>query len=349
MKTLNIDGRKVCTGSPCFVIAEAGVNHNGSLEMALDLIDVAAGAGVDAVKFQTFHAHRLTTLHAPKASYQIANCNVPESQLEMLRRLELTPRMHEKLIQRCHEHNICFLSTPFDECSVDLLEQLDVAAYKIPSGEITNLTLLQHVARKGKPMIVSTGMCNLGEVEAAVEMIENEGNPEFAILHCVSNYPADPADVNLQAMHVLQEAFQCCVGYSDHTLGIDIATAAVARGACILEKHFTLDRSLPGPDHRASLEPQELVEMVSSIRRVERALGSGRKTATPREKNTAEIARKSLVAAKDIPAGTQITEDLIVMKRPGTGLGPAMKPHLIDRTAGEDIPAGTILSLKMVA
>ena len=260
----------------CFVIAEAGVNHNGDTEMAARLIDAAANAGADAVKFQTFRAEHVVSAHAPKAAYQRATTGDGEGQLDMVRALELPADSFGALKSHADRRGILFLSTPFDHGSVDLLHKLDVAAFKIASGEITNLPLLRHVAALGKPVILSTGMSYLSEVEAAVRALQSSGLDRLALLHCVSNYPADPADVNLRAMATLSAAFAVPVGYSDHTTGIEVALAAAARGAAVLEKHFTLDRASPGADHRASLEPAELTAMVAGIRRVESALGDGR-------------------------------------------------------------------------
>ena len=349
MKAIEILGREIGPGQPCFIIAEAGVNHNGSLEMARQLVDAAARAGADAVKFQTFKAEKVVSPQAPKAAYQLQTTGASESQLDMVKRLELPFDAFRELYVYCQDKGIRFMSTPFDEESVDFLAELGVAVFKIPSGEITNLPFLAHVAHKGKPMIVSTGMSYLGEVEAAVRTIEEVGNRDFVLLHCVSNYPANPADVNLRAMHTLAAAFGVPVGYSDHTLGIEVAIAAVALGACVIEKHFTLDRSLPGPDHRASLEPDELAALVRGIRTVEAALGHGRKEPAASEANTTVVARRSLVAARDIPAGTVLTEEMIAIKRPGTGLPPAMRPYLIGRTARITILAGTLLTLEMLA
>ena len=267
----------------------------------------------------------------------------------MLRRLELTEQDHQELMDYCSLQRVVFMSTPFDELSADLLEDLGVLCFKIPSGELTNLPYLKHIARKGLPMFVSTGMAYLAEVEAAVQAIEETDHRDFALLHCVSNYPAAPEDTNLRAMSAMQGAFGTLVGYSDHTLGIEISLASVAMGACVLEKHFTLDRTLPGPDHRASLEPAELTEMVAAIRTIESAMGSGRKQPTASELNTAAVARKSLVAAFDLQVGTILTEELISVKRPGTGLTPAMKPILLGRRLKNDIPASTLFSLDMVA
>lgn len=345
---IDIADRKVGSGQPCFIVAEAGVNHNGSLETAHRLVDVAVEAGADAVKFQTFKAERVVTLDAPKADYQLQTTGSDESQFAMLRRLELSPEAHRKLMDQCRQQGILFMSTPFDEESADFLADLGVTVFKIPSGEITNLPFLAHVARKGRPMIISTGMSNLGEVETAVRTIEEAGNQDLVLLHCVSNYPADPADVNLRAMHTMATAFNVPVGYSDHTPGIEVAIAAVALGACVIEKHFTLDCMLPGPDHRASLEPNGLAALVRGIRIVEAALGHGRKEPAASEANTAAITRKSLVAARDIPAGTTLTAELIAIKRPGAGLPPAMRPYLIGRTVRMTIPAGALLTLEML-
>ena len=345
---LQIGGRMVGENQPCFIIAEAGVNHNGDLTLAHQLIDVAAQSGADAIKFQTFKAENLASVNAPKAAYQLETTSTSESQFEMLRRLELNADAHRELIMHCRDKNIIFLSTPFDEASTDLLETLGVPAYKTPSGEITNLTYLSHVARKNKPLIVSTGMALLGEVETAVRTIEAANNREFVLLQCVSNYPANPADSNLRTMQTMALAFKTLVGYSDHTLGIEVSLAAVALGACVIEKHFTLDRDLPGPDHQASAEPSELAALVRGIRTVESALGDGRKQPAFSEANTAAVARKSLIAACDIPAGIKLTESMITIKRPGTGLPPAMKEYLIGRVTRAMIADGTLLTLDML-
>lgn len=348
MDWIDISGRKVGQGQPCFIIAEAGVNHNGSIEMARQLVDVAVQAGADAIKFQTFKAERLVTPDAPKANYQLEATSAAETQYQMLRRLELSLEAHRELMAYCQQQGILFMSTPFDEQSADLLADLGVALFKIPSGEITNLPFLSHVAQKNKPMIVSTGMSYLGEVESAVRTIQETGHREMVLLHCVSNYPADPADTNLRAMHTMATAFNTLVGYSDHTLGIEVATAAVALGACVIEKHFTLDRNLPGPDHKASLEPEQLAALVRNIRTVETALGNGRKEPARSEANTAAVARKSLVAATHISEGTVLSKELIAIKRPGTGLPPTMRSYLVGRCARHDIEAGTLLQLEIV-
>ncbi len=345
---IRIGDRLVGPRQPCFLIAEAGVNHNGDPGLALKLVEAAHRAGADAVKFQTFSADRLASPHAPKCEYQKRNGSDDESQHAMLRRLELPPGAHEALFRRCEELGLVFLSTPFDEPAADELECLGVAAYKTPSGEVTNLPYLEHVARKGRPMIVSTGMATLGEVEAAVAAIERTGHRDLVLLHCVSNYPAHPADVNLRAIHTLGTAFGVPAGYSDHTLGVEVALAATALGACVIEKHFTLDRHMAGPDHAASLEPDELANLVRGIRMVEAALGHGRKTPVERERETAAVARKSLVAARDIPEGALVTDAHIAVMRPGTGLPPAMRPYFLARRATAHIPAGALLTLDMV-
>lgn len=346
--TVIIGERVVGPGHPCFIIAEAGVNHNGSLEMARQLVDVAAQAGADAIKFQTFKAEKMVAPDAPKAEYQMRNTGTAESQFEMIRRLELSPEMHQNLRAYCADKGILFMSSPFDEESADLLADLDVAVFKIPSGELTNLPFLDHVAQKGKPMIVSTGMSTLAEVSTAVATIHHANNKDLMLLHCVSNYPADPVDINLKAMATLAMAFQVPVGYSDHTNGVEVTLAAVALGACVIEKHFTLDRNLPGPDHLASLEPAELESMVRGIRIVETSLGHGRKEPAAREANTAAVARKSLVTAQDIPAGQRLMEEHISVKRPGTGIPPAMISHILGRTTRVAVSAGTLITLEML-
>lgn len=348
MNALDIAGRVVGAGQPCFMIAEAGVNHDGDLEVAKRLIDVAVQAGADAVKFQTFRSDRVASLAAPKAAYQRHTTDAVESQLAMLRRLELSPDAYGQLQAYCRQQPILFLSTPSDEESADLLDALGVPAFKIGSGEVTNWPFLAHIARKGRPIMLSTGMSSLVEVDDAVKTIIRAGCRQLALLHCVSNYPADPADVNLRAMRTLAEVFQVPVGYSDHTSGIDIAMGAVALGACIIEKHITLDRRRAGPDHLASLEPDELAALVRGVRRVEAALGHGRKEPAASELNTAAAARRSLVAARPIRAGSELTRDVITVKRPGTGLPPAMLARVVGRRAKQDIPEDTVLTMDML-
>jgi N-acetylneuraminate synthase len=348
MDWIEIANRRVGHGYPCFIIAEAGVNHNGDVELAKRLVKLAVEAGADAVKFQTFKAERVVSAEAPKAEYQVQSTDPNESHLEMLRRLELRPEAHRELETFCSELCTLFISTPFDEQSADLLDELGVAAIKISSGDISNWPLLEYVARKRKPIILSTGMSYLGEVDEAVRVIQRAGNDQVILMHCVSNYPAEPSDANLKAMHTMRTAFQLPVGYSDHTRGIEVALGAVALGACVIEKHFTLDRSMSGPDHHASLEPDELVALVSGIRIVEESLGDARKEPAASELSTAAVVRKSLVAARDIPAGTALTEELISIKRPGTGLPPGMLTSLVGRIARTPIRAGTLFTLDML-
>jgi len=343
-KGIDFAGRLVGPGHPCFVIAEAGVNHNGDPELARRLVDVAAEAGADAVKFQTFHAKRLVSPTAPKAAYQRQTTDASESQLEMLRRLELSPAAHRELRDYCRAKGVLFLSTPFDEESADLLDELGVPVFKIGSGEITNHPFLEYVARKGRPIILSTGMSYLGEVDEAYWAIRRAGCGDVVLLHCVTDYPAAPASANLRAMQTLAAAFPAPVGYSDHTPGLEVALAAVALGACVLEKHFTLDRSLPGPDHRASLEPHELKSLVAGIRTVELALGDGIKRPAPAEMGNREVARRSLVAAQAIAPGTVITREMLTAKRPATGIPPTLVDLVVGRTARRPLAAGQFLA-----
>jgi len=320
------------------IIAEAGVNHNGDLDMAKKLIDIAAEAGADLVKFQTFCADRLVTHAAKKADYQTRATAIDESQYDMLRRLELTSEMHQELIIHCVGWNIGFFSTGFDIESVDLLVSLGQNQFKIPSGEISNLPFLRHIGRLGKPVILSTGMATLGDIEAAIDVLEQSGTPRsnITVLHCTTEYPTPMAEVNLRAMQSIHKAFGVEVGYSDHTPGIEVAIAAVALGATVIEKHFTLDRNLPGPDHKASLEPHELKAMVTAIRNIEIALGDGIKRLTPSEVKNKPIARKSLVAIQVIKAGELFTELNISAKRPGTGISPMRWNEVLGKKARRD-------------
>jgi len=328
------------------IIAEAGVNHNGSIETAGQLIETAAEARADLVKFQTFSADRLVTGSASKANYQLETTSTSESQLEMIRKLELSREMHEELIVHCQKCGIGFFSTGFDPQSVDLLAELGLDRFKIPSGEITNLPYLRHIGQYGKPVILSTGMARLGEIEAALEVLEASGTPRerVTVLHCNTEYPTPMADVNLKAMLAIRDALGVQVGYSDHTLGIEVPIAAVAMGATVIEKHFTLDRNLPGPDHRASLEPDELKAMVQAIRNIELALsGDGLKRPSPSESKNLEIARKSLVALVPIKAGEPFTEANLGVKRPGSGISPMRWDDFIGRPANRDYQADELI------
>ncbi|MCL2829471.1 MAG: N-acetylneuraminate synthase [Betaproteobacteria bacterium] len=347
------------TQNRVFIIAEAGVNHNGSVEMALQLIDAAVAAGADAVKFQSFRSEKVISRHAAKASYQLETTGAGESQLEMVKKLELDFAAHQKLLAHCRARGIRFLSTPFDEPSVDLLvNELGVSLLKIPSGEITNALLLLKIAASHLPVILSTGMSSLGDIEAALGVLayrwlgekapptpqafaaayrSNAGQrflrERVSLLHCTTEYPAPFDEVNLRVIDTLAQAFDLPTGYSDHTTGIAVPIAAVARGASIIEKHFTLDCDLPGPDHRASLEPDALRDMVAAIRQVASALGGSRKIVTKAEAKNQAIARKSLVAARAIAAGELFSLDNITAKRPGNGISPLFFHEFLGRPA----------------
>jgi N-acetylneuraminate synthase/N,N'-diacetyllegionaminate synthase len=317
----------------CLIIAEAGVNHNGSLELAKKLIDAAAEAGADAVKFQTFKSEDLVSINAPKAKYQKLTTDATESQFEMIKKLELPIQDHKELVAYAKKKKIMFLSTPFDEGSVDLLIELGVPIIKIGSGEITNHPFLRYISGKGLPVILSTGMSTLEEVAEAVSVIRKTGCKDLTLLHCTSNYPARVEDCNLLAMKTMADEFNLPVGYSDHTAGIVVPIAAAALGSCVIEKHFTLDKKLVGPDHKASLEPDELEEMVKSIRKVESALGSPVKAPVDAEFEVRNIARRSIFAKVDIPKGSIIMENMLTFKRPGIGLPPKNAKLLIGKTA----------------
>lgn len=329
------------------IIAEAGVNHNGDLEMARQLVAAAAAAGADIVKFQTFSARKLVTSGAAKAAYQIATTGNDEGQLDMIRKLELSRQDHEVLIDECRRHGIRFFSTAFDTDSFDMLMDMGLDQVKVPSGELTNLPLLRHMTRHGLPVMLSTGMATLGEVEAAVDVIERNGTPRrlITVLHCTTEYPAPMEDVNLRAMLSMKAAFGVQVGYSDHTPGIEIPVAAVALGATIIEKHFTLDCNLPGPDHKASLEPDLFKAMVNAIRNVEIALGDGIKRPSASELKNKPIARKSLVAARHIRAGERFSAENLAAKRPGTGISPMQWDAVIGRVAVRDFQTDELIEL----
>lgn len=323
-----------------FIIAEAGVNHNGNEAIAHKLVDAAAEAGADAVKFQTFRAAELVSANAPKALYQQRTTDATESQLSMIRRLELDETAHRSLMEHCSQRGVQFLSSPFDLHSIDFLHLLGLEAFKIPSGEITNIPYLRRIGSCGVPVILSTGMSVLGEIEKALEVLEHAGTPRecITLLHCTTEYPAPVGEINLRAMETLLRAFPgiAGVGYSDHTQGIHIPVAAAAMGACVIEKHFSLDRNMEGPDHKASLEPDELASMVRAIRDVERARGDGIKRPTDSELSNIRVARKSLVAARPIQKGEVFSEENLTAKRPGTGVSPLLWDDYIGRTALRD-------------
>lgn len=335
------------------IIAEAGVNHNGSLDLARQLIDAAAQAGVDYVKFQTFRADKLVTRDARQAAYQSRNINDGrDSQYEMLKRLELSPEDHHTLIDYCHEKGVSFFSTAFDLPSIDFLNTLGpdrkgLSLWKVPSGELTNFPYLRAIGLTGKPVILSTGMATLTEIEQAIGVLTRFGTPKngITLLHCTTEYPAPKDQVNLRAMETMRKHFGMPAGYSDHTEGIEIPVAAVAMGAVVIEKHFTLDRTLPGPDHKASLEPTELCEMVRQIRNVEAAMGDGTKEPAPAEQPNIPIARKSIVAATAIKRGELFTEENITAKRPGTGLSPMVWESVVGQRAGRDFEADEAIEI----
>jgi N,N'-diacetyllegionaminate synthase len=306
------------------IIAEAGVNHNGDIEMAKKLVDVAADAGADLVKFQTFNADRLVTRSAPKAKYQLLARESTETQHAMLQKLELDEAGHQALIAHCASRDIRFFSTGFDIQSINLLVGFGQELFKIPSGEITNLPYLRHIGQLGKAVILSTGMSDMDEIAAAIKVLEVSGTSrdKISVLHCTSAYPAPMHDVNLRALQSIQNAFDVAVGYSDHTIGIEIPIAAVALGATIIEKHFTINRNLPGPDHKVSLEPNELKSMISGIRNIELALGDGMKRPMPSELDNRSIVRKSIMASQNIKLGEDDTHENLTTKRPGTGVSP---------------------------
>ncbi len=317
--------------SKVFLIAEAGVNHNGSIELAKQLIDKASEAGADAVKFQSFKAEMLVTKNARKAEYQERTTDIKESQFEMIKKLELDYDKHQELIDYCKTKNIVFLSSPFDLDSIDLLCKLGLNIFKIPSGEITNLPYLRKIGSLKKKVILSTGMSTLGDIENALEILRNSGTTDITVLHCNTEYPTPMEDVNLNAMKTIKDAFKIEVGYSDHTLGIEVPIAAVALGATVIEKHFTLDKTMEGPDHKASLEPEELKEMIRCIRNIEHALGDGVKRLSESEVKNINIARKSIVSSKSIAKGEMFSETNITVKRPGEGISPMRWDEVIGK------------------
>jgi len=328
-----------------FVIAEAGVNHNGSLDLAKKLVDVALEAGADAVKFQTFKADKLVSKAAQKAAYQKQTTAAHESQYEMIKRLELDEKAHREIINYCHHKGIMFLSTPFDNDSIAMLNAFGMPIFKVPSGEITNLPYLRHIGELGKEVILSTGMSDLGEIEDALDILMKSGTAreKITVLHATTEYPCPVEEVNLLAMQTIRNAFGVKVGYSDHTQGIEVPIAAVGIGATIVEKHFTLDRNMEGPDHKASLEPEELKEMISGIRRVSQAMGDGIKQPSKSELKNIEIARKSLVAAMSITAGEVFSADNIAVKRPGNGISPMRWDEVIGQVAQRNYDADDLI------
>ncbi|MFO8049184.1 MAG: N-acetylneuraminate synthase [Desulfosudaceae bacterium] len=331
-----------------FIIAEAGVNHNGDPELARKLAEAAAEAGADAVKFQTFTADNLVSKKAPKAEYQNRSTSPEESQYEMIRGLELSRETHEELISYCREKDIEFLSTPFDLKSIDLLDYLGLQTFKVGSGEITNLPYLRKIGGLQKQVILSSGMSDLGEIEDALQVLEEAGTKrdKITVLHCNTEYPTPMQDVNLRAMQTIAAAFPGIrVGYSDHTQGIEVPIAAAALGATVIEKHFTLDKDLEGPDHRASLEPDELTKMVKAIRNIEDAMGSGIKAPSPSELKNKAVARKSIVAARTIQKGELFREENLTVKRPGTGISPMRWEEVLGRPAAQEFAPDDLINI----
>lgn len=328
-----------------FIIAEAGVNHNGSLDIAKKMIDEASKTGVDAIKFQTFKTENLVCKGAKKAEYQKNNTDNKENQFEMLKRLEFSYEDFKELKEYCKLKDIMFLSSPFDLESIEMLKKLDIEIFKVPSGEIENVAYLREIAKCNKKIILSSGMCNLSDIEFAVDILEKEGAKDISILHCNTEYPTPMEDVNLKAMETIKKAFSYEVGYSDHTEGIEIPIAAVALGAKIIEKHFTLDKSMEGPDHAASLTPKELKDMVSAIRNIEKALGNGRKIPSKSESKNKDIARKSIVSKRPIKKGEIFSLENITTKRPGTGISPKRFDEIIGKEAFKDFNEDEMIKL----
>lgn len=328
-----------------FIIAEAGVNHNGSFELAKQLVDKAVWAGADCIKFQTFNSKNLVSKDAQKAEYQKKTTDSSESQLEMLKKLELSKEEFIELRDYCNQKGIMFLSTPFDLESIDFLASIGVKTWKIPSGEITNYPFLRAIGKRKESVIMSTGMCTLDEVRDAIKVLKDFGTTDITLLHCTTEYPAPYDSVNLKAMLTLQKEFGFKVGYSDHTNGIEVPVAAVAMGASVIEKHFTLDKNMEGPDHKASLEPDELKLMVQSIRNVEVALGDGKKQPSDAEKKNIAIARKSIVAACEIKKGEIFTEENLTAKRPGNGISPMNWAEVLGKIAKRDFSEDELIEL----
>ncbi|MFZ0549047.1 MAG: N-acetylneuraminate synthase [Candidatus Promineifilaceae bacterium] len=348
--TTQIEIEKAIVGpeQPVFIIAEGGVNHNGDAGLAERLILAAKEAGADCIKFQTFKAERVVTADAPKAKYQLGTTDPQESQLAMLRKLELDFSLYESLVALCRKHKIVFMSTPYNTEDVDFLDEIDIPAFKLASIHLAEPSFLQYVAGKGKPMIISTGMATLAEVDEAVRAVRATGNEQFVLLQCTTNYPSKLEDANLRAMQTMADAFDVLVGYSDHTQTDTACITSVALGACVIEKHFTLDKTLPGPDQSTSADPTEFRCLVKNIREAETVLGSGIKEPTQVEKENMIGMRRSIVAQKPIAAGQVLAPDMLIFKRPANGIRPSFFNEIIGRKALEDIPAGQMLTWKMI-
>jgi len=346
---IRIGERIIGPGQPCFVIAEAGVNHDGNVEKAKALIDIAVKAGADVVKFQTFKTDKLVTNALQKCEYQKVGDGSEGNYADMLKKLELNEEAHRELQNYASKKGILFMSTPFDEESADFLHALGVPAFKIDSGNLNNSRLVRHIASKMKPVILSTGMATIGEIDLAVREILSTGNDQLILLHCTSNYPPSFSDTNLKAIETMRLQFENIpIGYSDHTPGIAVSLAAVALGAVLIEKHFTIDKRSKGPDHLASLEPQELIELVTGIKQVTQSLGSSCKNPVRAEKEVADTLRRSVVSIKAIPKGAKITKEMVAIKRPGNGIPPNLIDIVIGRTAQKDIPGDSLINWDQV-
>ncbi|MCO6179016.1 N-acetylneuraminate synthase [Ciceribacter sp. RN22] len=347
-ESFSIADKTIGRDSPCFIIAEIGVNHNGDPDLAAKLVTAARNAGADAVKFQTFRADRLVVRATPTAEYQKANTNLTD-QHAMLAALELSEAAHLELLAQCRREGIIFLSSPFDLDSIDMLDRLDVPVFKVPSPDCVSQSYLERMGSKKRPVILSTGMCDLEEVAFGVKTLTNAGSEHIALLHCTSCYPAPPEELNLRVIPALADITGLPVGYSDHSDGIAVSIAAVALGACVIEKHMTLDRNLPGPDHKASLEPDEFTAMVSGIRNVERALGRPVKAPQPCETSARQLGRRSVAVSRDLPAGHRLTPDDLILLRPGTGLAPRMERALVGRVLSRPVSVNTLIAFEDLA
>lgn len=341
-------GQMIGPGKPCFIVAEIGVNHNGNVDLACEMIREAKHLGADCVKFQTFRAERVATRSAPKAAYQVSTTTSGESQFEMLKRLELSVEAHEKIIEECRAHAIGFLSTPYSTEDADFLEKNGAGAYKIASAQIVEPQFLAHIASKGKPVLLSTGMADLGEVEAAVRTVFSTGNQQLVLMQCTTEYPSRHEDANLRAMSSMAETFGVLAGYSDHTTSSVSAVVAAALGAVVLEKHFTLDKTLPGPDHAASAEPGEFGALVRMVREAQKCLGSAWKRPCEDERRNRVAMRRSLVASRDISVGEVLAENMLAVKRPAVGLSPSWLERVVGQKVAHDIPAESSITLGLV-
>jgi len=346
---VKISNKIIGKNHPCFIIAEAGVNHNGKFKLAKKMVDVAAQAGVDAIKFQFFEADKVVTSDAEMAAYQKENLQLDNSQVEMLRKLELNENHHKRLKEYAEQKGLIFLSTPHSgKDAVDALERIEIAAYKIGSGDLTNKPLLEYVAKTKKPIILSTGMATMPEIKKAMGWIKKAGNNKIIVLHCTTNYPCPYDEVNMNAMKTMMKELNCLVGYSDHTMGTEIPILARAMGACVIEKHFTLSRNMEGPDHKASIEPDELKYMVKSIRNIEKAFGSGEKKPNKSEEKIKFLVRKSVIAARNIKKGKKIEPDDIIIKRPGIGIQPEEYNKVIGKKTKGDIKKDELISWEKI-